>query len=81
MLLKIAEVSLSIQAYVVPYGLTSHSLPRTFGPVITPAALAAIIGLSAVSALYLVFHSNWFAISVVCLFSLVAPHYSLAAIT
>ena len=26
MLLKITEVSLSIQAYVVPYGLTSHTL-------------------------------------------------------
>ena len=36
------------------------------------STLATILGLSAVSALYLVFDSNWSAISVVCPFSLVA---------
>lgn len=37
------------------------------------AALAAIVGLSAVSGLFLVFNSNWISIGVLCVISLLAP--------
>jgi MFS family permease len=35
--------------------------------------LAAILGLSAVSALYLIVHSNWIAIAILCSAALVVP--------
>jgi len=37
------------------------------------ATVAGVIGLSAVSMLYVVFDSNWIAISVLCVFSFIAP--------
>ena len=64
---EVTTTSYSTELFPIRYRSTATGARQVL------STLAAILGLSAVSALYLVFDSNWIAISVVCLFSLVAP--------
>ena len=64
---EVTTTSYSTELFPIRYRSTATGARQVL------STLAAILGLSAVLALYLVFDSNWIAISVVCLFSLVAP--------